>query len=496
MDASPPPLLSVLQFEGVVIAALAVMFAATWRRSREEGTPLLALGFALTALWYLNGDRIAYVGPNIDSDQQRVWSSLIGLAALLISLGVIRYLGVPRGRRRWWLAPFLLPSVLTLIAVALTPEVPRRLFHVGVLLPYAGAAALAFRRSVQYPGDRHLLLGIVLLVPPLTPYILLAAGLPPTQLKYFAGACVVLFGLALLVISLLRRQRALDAEVLRRAAAEEQLREANTRLEARVDERTVHLRELIQGLESFNRSVSHDLRGPLGGMSNLARLANEALARGDASMAQRALPAIATQCEASARFVGTMLELARLGDLPLRPQPLCPAELVQSAFDEVMLGAPPGPRPALHCAELPEVNTDPRLLRPVLVNLIGNAVKFSRRAAQPRIEIEGRSAGSDLTLCVRDNGVGLSAAQAQHIFEPFYRAHGELYEGHGLGLSIVRRAVQALGGRVWAEPPTQDAPGAVLCFTLPGAVPCGAPRLGGATPSTPSTPSHRASLPA
>ncbi len=101
----------------------------------------------------LNGDRIAYVGPNIDSDQQRTWSSLIAVGVLLISLGVVRYLGVPRGRRRWALAPFLLPAVITLIAVMLTPDVPRRAFHIAILLPYAGAALLAFRRSTQYPGD-------------------------------------------------------------------------------------------------------------------------------------------------------------------------------------------------------------------------------------------------------------------------------------------------------------------------------------------------------
>lgn len=472
MNAGPEPLLSVLQFEGVVIAALAVLFAFTWWRSRDRGTPLLALGFAVTALWYLNGDRIAYAGPNIDTDQQRLWSSLIGLGILLIALGVIRYLGAPRGRRRWALVPFLLPSIVTLIAVALSPDVPRRLFHIGVLLPYAGAALLAFRRSTQHPGDGHVLLGVALLVPPATPYVLLAAGLAPTQLKYFAGAAVVMFGLVLLTVSLLRRQRALDAEVHRRADAEQQLRDANLRLEARVNERTVHLRELIQGLEAFNRSVSHDLRGPLGGMSSLARLAVDAMGRGDTSMAQRALPVIANQCDASVRLVGTMLDLARVGDLSLQPETVCLTELVRAAFDEVLLGAAPGARPELHCGPMPAVKADPRLLRPVLVNLLGNAVKFSRDAAQPRIDVEATVNGSDLSLCVRDNGVGLPPDAAERIFEPFAQAHGSRFEGHGLGLSIVRRAVQAMGGRTWAERPPQG--GAALCFTLPGAVVAGA----------------------
>jgi signal transduction histidine kinase len=69
---------------------------------------------------------------------------------------------------------------------------------------------------------------------------------------------------------------------------------------------------------------------------------------------------------------------------------------------------------------------------------------------------------------VRDNGVGLPPGAAERIFEPFAQAHGPRFEGHGLGLSIVRRAVQAMGGRTWAERPPQG--GAALCFTLPGAV--------------------------
>ncbi len=314
-----------------------------------------------------------------------------------------------------------------------------------------------------------MLLGLALLAPAVTPYLLLAAGLPATQLKYFAGVSVVLFGMVLLTVSLLRRQRVLDAEVHRRSAAEDELRHANTRLEARVAERTAHLHELAQGLETFNRCVSHDLRGPLGGMAQLARMATEAMERGDPSVARRALPMISSQCDASSRLVTTMLDLARLGEQQASPEPLYVADLVQSAFDEVMLGLPAtGPRPELHCAPMPQVMSDPRLLRPALVNLIGNAAKFSREAAHPRIDVDGTVHGRDLVLCVRDNGVGLSPEVAERIFEPFYQAHGARFEGHGLGLSIVRRAVQALGGRAWAEPRAEG--GASLCFSLPGAV--------------------------
>ena len=468
MDIGHPPSLTVLQFEGVVIAALSVLFAFIWHQGREAGTRMLAVGFAVGAMWYLNADRIPYAGPNIDTAQQRLWSAVILSGVMIVSVGVVQYLGAPRGWRRVPFAAFWAPGALLLIGIALTPEIPRRIFHFGTMLPYLGAALLALRRGRQHPGDGHVLLGLALLATALSPYLLLAIGLPAAQLKYYAGATVVLFGMSLLTISLLRRQRALNTEVQLRAEAEAGLREANSWLETRVEERTAHLRELIGGLESFNRSVSHDLRGPLGGMSTLARLAAVALACGDATVAERALPVIARQCDASVDLVATMLELARLGDVKLKREQVCLTELVQAAFDEVMLGLPADERPELHCAPMPALQVDPRLLRPVLVNLIGNAVKFSRHAARPRVVIDAAVHGREITICVRDNGVGLTPEIAERIFAPFYRAHAERFEGHGLGLSIVRRAVQILGGRAWAE--SRPEGGAALCFTVPDAV--------------------------
>jgi len=76
---------------------------------------------------------------------------------------------------------------------------------------------------------------------------------------------------------------------------------------------------------------------------------------------------------------------------------------------------------------------------------------------------------------VRDNGVGFSADAAEHLFEPFYRAHGAAFDGHGLGLSIVRRAIEAMGGRVWAAVAPEG--GAQLCFRLTGAAQSATPEL-------------------
>jgi signal transduction histidine kinase len=172
-------------------------------------------------------------------------------------------------------------------------------------------------------------------------------------------------------------------------------------------------------------------------------------------------------------MVSAMLELARLGDAPVRREWVAAGDLARAAFDEVLLSNPGRERPAFRCVALPRVLADPDLLRPVFVNLLANAVKFTRDTAQAQIEVEARVDGRDVVISVHDNGAGFAPEVARRLFEPFFRAHGAHYEGHGLGLSIVRRAVEAMGGRAWAEAGAQG--GARLCFRLDGAAPAEVP---------------------
>ncbi len=468
MGVSPPPLLTVLGVEAVILGVLAALFAALWWRGRDPGMPWVVAGFAFAAAWYQNSGNLPSTGPNINSQAERAWAIVIAAAVLCVSTGVVQYLGLPKGRSRWLVWVCGLPGLVLIAMLAVAGDVPHRVFHVGVLFAYVGGAALAFRRAATEPGDGHAVLGLALLSLPATPFLLVFTGVAASELQYFAGMSLAVFGMVLLTVCLLRRHRALAVEVQRRTEAEALLREANARLEARVHERTAHLRELIGGLEAFNRGVSHDLRGPLGGMSSLAHMAADAMARGDASLAQRALPMIARQCDASVQMVGTMLDLARIGDTPVRHEPVCLSDIARAAFDEVMLSVPEGARPALLCHSLPMVQADPNLLRAVFVNLIGNAVKFTRGSAAPQIDVDAAADGHDVSVCVRDNGIGFAPELAQRIFEPFYRGHAASHEGHGLGLSIVRRAVNAMGGTAWAQ--AAEGSGASLCFRIPDAL--------------------------
>jgi len=101
----------------------------------------------------------------------------------------------------------------------------------------------------------------------------------------------------------------------------------------------------------------------------------------------------------------------------------------------------------------------------VFVNLIGNAIKFTRDTVAGRIEVGAAREGGGIEVFVRDNGVGFDGDAAARLFTPFVRLHDDRYEGYGVGLSIVRRVVERHGGRVWAE--SRPNRGAVFRFFLP-----------------------------
>jgi signal transduction histidine kinase len=450
--------------ESVMMLGLAALVAGFRVRDDERGFGWLAVGFSLAGLWYFYSKYLDFTGSMLSERVVQFAFMVLGGWTISINIGIARYLGKMSASEAVLVGAWSAPAVLLFIALGLGVDVPRRVFQIGTLLSYVGPASLAFARRAKEPHAGHGLLAAVLLTLPLIPLIALALGVPPSQIGTVAGIPPVLFGMVLLTISLRRRRVALEDEVARRVAAESLLRDMNTKLELRVAERTANLQELVAGLEAFNRSVSHDLQGPLSGIADLATLAHDALSKGSPDFALRSLPVIAQQADTSTRLVTTLLELARVGSAPLRYGKIRLNDLVQEAFGTIRLTAK-GPLPALSCGELPEVITDADLLRPVLANLIGNAVKFSRGIVTARVVVEARVGGEMVVVRVSDNGIGFRGSDADKLFEPFVRLHGADFVGHGLGLSIVRRAVERLGGRVWATP-NPDA-GLSVYFSIP-----------------------------
>jgi len=120
--------------------------------------------------------------------------------------------------------------------------------------------------------------------------------------------------------------------------------------------------------------------------------------------------------------------------------------------------------PAIHVGPLFSARGSCGLLRHVFVNLLDNAVKFTRDAAVPRIAVDSGATPHGTAIVVRDNGIGFDASEATHLFEPFRRLHSLSHPGHGVGLSVVKRIVERHGGRIWVD--ATPGVGAAFHFTL------------------------------
>jgi signal transduction histidine kinase len=196
-------------------------------------------------------------------------------------------------------------------------------------------------------------------------------------------------------------------------------------------------------------------------------LADEALLRGDTAAARRLLTPIAQQAAESTRLVDALLMLARSGDATLHKVPLDLARLTQDVTRSLQQAAVAERSPAVEIGALPVVEADEALLRAVMNNLIGNALKFSASRADGRVRISAERGDGVITVAVADNGVGFDARAAASLFQPFTRLHGAKFAGTGVGLTIVRRIVERHGGKVWAV--GEPGAGATFTFTLPAA---------------------------
>jgi light-regulated signal transduction histidine kinase (bacteriophytochrome) len=158
-----------------------------------------------------------------------------------------------------------------------------------------------------------------------------------------------------------------------------------------------------------------------------------------------------------------LLEFSVAGRAALRRVPVDMQALVGEVL--VMLRGPESARADIRIAELPPVKGDATLLRQVWQNLLGNALKFSRHAETPRIEVGAERRGEVVEYFVRDNGAGFDM-KAGNLFGVFERLHNDQeFEGTGVGLSIVQRIVERHGGRISAS--GEIGRGACLRFTLP-----------------------------
>lgn len=278
-------------------------------------------------------------------------------------------------------------------------------------------------------------------------------------------ACMIIATLLLaaaLLMALLWRQRAnefLQHELamqqnrqVERKAYEDELRRMNVELEQRVRERTAQLESKNRELESFAYSVSHDLKAPLRGISGFSNaLLEEHLSKLDED-AQLYLTRIVASAERMGQLIDDLLSYSRLEVQAPQWSTVDVCEMVQRIKGDY--GAQISETKAqvkVDIKSLP-LKTDPHGLEQALRNLIGNAIKFSAKSPAPNIDIIGRDVDGKFTLEVRDNGIGFDMKYAAKLFQIFQRLHSSReYSGTGIGLAIVRKAVERVGGKVSAE---------------------------------------------
>jgi signal transduction histidine kinase len=240
---------------------------------------------------------------------------------------------------------------------------------------------------------------------------------------------------------------------------------AEKRERALVQLKTAELGAANKELEAFAYSVSHDLRAPLRAVDGYARMLEEDYGEKLDDEGRRRLAILCSSTRNMGQLIDDLLSLSRLARQPLAMKRLPMDDLVRQAIEE-QNPAIDGRQVRFDVVPLGDAEGDPILVKQVLANLIGNAVKFTRDRAPGVIEVGvTRDAGGAKVFYVKDNGAGFDMRYAAKLFGVFQRLHhADEYEGTGVGLAIVRRLVERHGGTVWAE--SRPGEGASFFFTL------------------------------
>jgi signal transduction histidine kinase len=256
------------------------------------------------------------------------------------------------------------------------------------------------------------------------------------------------------------RNAELEYAIERASFAEREISGLNRHLERQLTELAAVNREL----EAFSYSVSHDLRAPLNRIAGFSKALLEFHASALDETARVYLQRIGDSASQMCLLVDDLLNFSRIARAELKRERVDLSGIVQAFAGEL---AARDPKRSVEFSIAPGISAtgDSGLLRAVLVNLIENAWKFTRKHASARIEFGAVETPDERVYFIRDDGAGFDMEEASRLFRPFQRLHKSSdFEGTGIGLTSVERIIERHGGRIWAEAEVER--GATFYFTL------------------------------
>src|SRR3954454_15915544 len=227
-------------------------------------------------------------------------------------------------------------------------------------------------------------------------------------------------------------------------------------------ERSRELERSNRELEQFASVTSHDLQAPLATISMYAQLLEQRHAQ-ELNGGQQLVEGINAATVKARTLIRDLLEYSRARRGELLNEPVEMKDVAAEAL-EMLAGPISQANGDVTVEELPVILGDIRKLRQVFLNLISNALKFTE--GDPIVRVSAEIQGNTAIFAVTDNGIGMDPGQAERIFQPFHRLHGEEdYPGTGIGLAVCERIIEQHGGRIWAQ--SAPSQGSTFRFTLP-----------------------------